>query len=298
MRKKKIIIWTLCISLVLPQFLVQSLSLAQGAGEKFGNLMSNHFSIKEDAIRLDRQPVEKTIQEQVFQESSSPVQETVFEGQRISIDPEAEDFFELEPEEISQLLQEGYTVEDIYLADELGNELGEHPMDLLQEKDNQKKLDWKAFEESVKDEIRNEQFESIKKEYAEEMTQLQAAGLSEEMQFTLLLYAKTNHESIDDVLKNYKKDGEKAVKTKKNHKKHSVSKENLKKYNLKESEVIGLTDDILDRLVQVAKATNKDVKKVIQDYQQEAQSKQKTKKNKGEKKNNGEKNKTKERKGE
>lgn len=181
----------------------------------------------------------------------------VYQGTRVYSKNESstkKDFYNLEGEELESLLNQGYSLEDIFKADEIANRLYEDPKILLEKKKETKK-DWKQTEEEVKNEKINGYLEEFKQSHPEAYMEVEKESFSNNEKFVLLsMYAKKLSPSLKELIDVYKREGQKGLKQIIKNKKFygKVSTEIKNKHGLTDQEVAGLSDDTLNRMEKIS----------------------------------------------
>ncbi|AEG61160.1 hypothetical protein [Desulforamulus ruminis] len=274
MQKKKILALILCFSFILSSMSFLSIGIA-GEFMKKANLS--------DSPLLKSTPGKQVVKE-LNRGIDSPMGDilleitngdgVLYQGQRESLesgDAFKEDTYHIEGEELANLIQEGYSVSDIFKADELANKIHEEPKNLLKRK---KELDknWEEVEKKLFTERAEKFITKFKSKYPKESKQLEDQGFSEEEQFTLLaMYDQQMVSSIEELTKSYKQNGEEGLKNIiKNPRLHGkISKEKMDKYGLTEQDTKGLSEDMIEKMEMISQEVNVPVKELIKGYHAE-----------------------------
>jgi hypothetical protein len=159
------------------------------------------------------------------------------------------DLYNLGEDEIETLLESGFSIQDIYEADEISNELFVNPVELL----NMKKESNKSLTE-LRSDIINQRKESsnnyLKNKYKNDFKTLQEQGLNEEEIFSLLAYADINNLQVNkELIMNYKNKGSDVFKAGKN----KLSDDTKKKYGITDNDSAKLSDELIQMFEKVSK---------------------------------------------
>lgn len=179
-------------------------------------------------------------------------------------DPDANDIYNTSGEEIESLLKDGYTIQDIYKADEIGNEICADPKLILETASSSgKSLD------EVKNDIQKEQKDKLnndyKGRYGKEYKELSKMGFSQDDILNILMYSDSNNIQVtDDLINSYKNNGKKAFVNKKTDKK--LIKETKQKYKLSGKNAEKLSEDTIKELEKASEKTGISAKKLIDAY--------------------------------
>ena len=196
-------------------------------------------------------------------------EEVVYQGQKKSLSdgtPLAENRYHTGPEEIEEFLNSGFSIADIFQADEIGNKIGIEPKKLLErKKEEQKDLD-KIKEEIVKERKRNV-INSLKEKFPDVYQQLSTEQLNENDMSTLMAFlAYYDVTSIKQLVDEYKSKGTDAFKAYSKKRDTKPSEQVKNKYGLTDEEAQGLSDETLSKLEIIAAKSNKSVKQVLTEY--------------------------------
>lgn len=136
---------------------------------------------------------------------------TIYKKTKVITKSASKDLFNITGDDIEELLSQGYSVEDLFAADELANKIYQDPKLLLEKK----KVSGKTFSELEKDimtEMKESTLKHLKKEYKKEYLKLEKQGYKEEAIIEILGYCMVNKVEItDSLLKEYKVDKEKVL---------------------------------------------------------------------------------------
>lgn len=174
-----------------------------------------------------------------------------------------EDFYNIDQEELTSLLEHGYTIQEIFEADEFGNELFIDPKELLEMKNDTKKTLQELKDGIIKERTDNAT-NHIKSMYKNEYKKLLKEGLKEDEVLSLLMYADANELQITDALiKEYKSKGATLFS---NKSKKVLSEEIKMQYGISDKDAKKLNDEIIKMIESVSKETGKSVKDLINSY--------------------------------
>lgn len=110
--------------------------------------------------------------------------------------------------DIEELLKEGYSIQDLYKADEIGNKLDVDPRQLLKDK-KVKNSSWDSIEKEHKLQKNLSEFNRLKNKYKQESGFLVKEGLKDDEQFLLLLgFDQQSGVSISELVNTYRSKGE------------------------------------------------------------------------------------------
>jgi predicted double-glycine peptidase len=166
-------------------------------------------------------------------------------------------------EEIEKLLKEGYSIQEIEEADQISNEIGEDPINLLESaKISGKKLN-DIKEEKLK-EIKESCINSIKSKYPDDYEKLKKENMKDDDIIIIMSYAEANNLQLsDELIKEYKMNN---ISFSKAGNGNSVSDKTKKKYKITEKDAEYLTEDIIMQLEDIAEKSGKPVKELIKSY--------------------------------
>lgn len=186
--------------------------------------------------------------------------EVIYKGRKI-IDPVLrKDVYNISGNDIEELIKQGFTIEDIFKADELANNIYEDPKSLLK----MKAETGKSLEE-VKDDMIKERkakaVNSIKDKHEKEYNKLQKEGFTDDEIISFISYLDMNQLQLtDSLIGEYKISDEKIFKEKNN----KLSAEFKKKYKISDKEAVGLTDDLVKAMEKLSKKTGKPVRELLE----------------------------------
>jgi hypothetical protein len=278
MKNRKFMAITLCIGILASSFGGTLISNAKND--------KNEFTIKKNDASLDNSmvsvlPSQKIIElePEVYNTENVPSDkiitasdkegEILYKGTLSTLNPEEKDMFNIGEKEIEDMMQKGYSVEDIFEADKISNEIGIEPEALLEKKEATNK----SLEQIKKDvlaESREKTTSELKNKYKNEYKKLKDKNLKEMEIINLLAYADVNNVKVSDTLINeYQKNGDKVFKKAKNEiKVNEVSQETKKEYQLSEAETKDLSEELIDKLEVLSKKTGISVEELAKGYQQ------------------------------
>ncbi|HBQ26817.1 MAG TPA: hypothetical protein DD791_10530 [Syntrophomonas sp.] len=277
LKSKKILVFALILSFLVSSTCGLSLSFADEVMNKSKMILNvkSFKSVPNKQVVSDLYSGIDAVANDIQIESSN-TDGAFYEGERRSMqegDPYKNDRYNTSQEELAELLDSGYTLEDIFKADEIGNHLKEDPKNILQNKKD-KNLKWDEVEKEIVRERAEKYLSKLKDKHPQEFVKLQSAKLSPEEQFTLLaIYDRKLTPSFEQLLNEYQKNGEEALKSiAKNPKSYGkVSQEKMDKYGLTEKDVEGLTDDIIERMEIASQRANVNVKEFVKGHQKAKQ---------------------------
>ncbi|MFA9463425.1 MAG: hypothetical protein ACERKN_03950 [Velocimicrobium sp.] len=268
MKNKKIIASVLAASLLLSSFSGVFLSYAKsGATPKDTSNNTNEIASEFEkaptpsVTELKPEENDKKIVTKAELEPVKPSSKIIYKSTEIG-DSTQEDIYNIDGDDVDELLEQGFTIKDLFKADEIANSILEDPKNLL----NMKKETGKTLDE-VKDMILEERkqvvIEDIKKEHGKEFNKLVEKGLTEDEIISMISYLDRNDLKLtDSLIEEYKNSGDKILKEKKD----TLSKEYKKKYNLSAKDLVGLTDETLDALEKISEMTGKPMKELLKNF--------------------------------
>jgi hypothetical protein len=224
-----------------------------------GKVLSNNI-VKPDAKAL------KTARNKEITIQLPDKSEVIYKGVKKSYtkDLKSSDIFSYSQEEMEQLLEQGYSIEDIVKADEVGNRLIEEPKKLLEMKADSKK-DWTGIEKEVQNSRNHEYVSKMKEKYPDEYKKLAKEKFSDEDMSKIFTYIHHNNvASVDSLISSYKTQGESALKySESSADKIKVSKSYMDKLGLSESDIKGLSDESLKTIEEIAKKKGITAKELV-----------------------------------
>lgn len=202
--------------------------------------------------------------------------------------------------ELEEYFNAGYTIQEIYAADEIGNMLDIEPKTLLERARKESKdlytIEQEIMQEKIngnKDLTKNSNLLksfSVNKSmnttksfitntnndakiiYTDSLNELYNSNLSDEEISTLSKFIDANEvSSVKELIKEYKSRGEEALKGKIKPKSKVLSNEKMKQYNLSVDEAKGLSDEIIQKMEKISSTTKVPVKELINAYHKELQ---------------------------
>ena len=189
--------------------------------------------------------------------------DVLYKGTKQSLDKNSKDKYNFDENDVRELLTNGYTIQDIFKADEIANRIDEDSKSLLERKKESKK-DLNTIEKDIKAERIHTYLEKLKNRHLDEYNKLAKEDLSEEEQFTILGFFETNDvSSIDQVIKEYKKSGDKGFRKLAKQKVKKISDEKASKYNLTDADTTDVSDEEFKNLEEIANSKKLDVKVLL-----------------------------------
>ena len=288
MKKKKITAIILCICITLPTFCIGAVSFAKtnpdiidlsflkSAPAPKTNVSNGVQTMESVAENLEGKvisiKVPDTGKEEVYKGTKKTV---IVDGtkQLKSIKSAgANDLYNLDQKDVEELLNSGYSIKQIFEADEIGNSICENPKNLL-ERAKKEEIDLKDIEKKVIAERKQKRFDELKVKYSKEYLELKKEQLNDNSISTLLaFYDQNDVKSIHELVGQYKKDGDKALVKAVKAKEPMLSKDKMNKYGLASSDNEGLSDELISKMEELSRQTNKPVKELIKGFK-EAQEK-------------------------
>ena len=277
LKNRNILVFSLILSLVISSTICLSFSVADEVMTKNKFILNGKSarSFPNKQVLNDLYSGIDAVVDDINLESSN-ADGTLYQGERRSLqkgDPFRNDRYDLSQEEMAELVDSGYSLEDIFKADEIGNHFNENPQTILKNK-KEKNLKWDDMEIDIVRDRAEKYLDKLKKKHPQEFAQLEAANLSLEEQFTLLsIYDRHLTPSLEQLISSYKKNGEEALKEiAKNPQSYGkVSKANMERHGLSDEEVEGLSDEVIERMEVAAKKANVSVKEFVNGHQKAKQ---------------------------
>lgn len=185
-----------------------------------------------------------------------------------SSNPFEGDRYNFSQEDVKRLLLEGYSIKDIYTADDIGNRLNEVPQKLLEEKRKSGKS-WGDFEKELKSKRMELSLKNLKKKHPDDYARVDKEAVpAEDKVLMLILVDSSKCKDVEDLINIYKTNGRdgllKIAKEKKFY--GNVSTEKMKQLGLTEADVAGINENLLIQLESMAKKSNKPLKEIIQRF--------------------------------
>lgn len=266
MINKKIIAIILSIGILISSITPLVIN-AKNNNELELSFINNLMNSKKNIKSVDK--VEEEDMPESVENIGSPKSSTLYEGKRKNKNEESiidNNEYNLSKEDIEKLIKEGHSIKDILKADEIGNEINEDPKDLLSIKKENKK-DLEIIKNEIFDERKKNNIEKLSKKYQTEYEEMINEGLDEEQQLEMLAFIDNiSVDSVKEFIKDYKKDGKKVFKEYSKKTKKNVSDDKLSKYNLTTKDVEGLTDEMFNKLEELAEKNNLSVNQLIKGY--------------------------------
>lgn len=279
MKYKRVIATSLCVGLILSSFGIVFESFAKGnlnnVKETFVKKIKQIRPIDEDD-KADVKYNEKS--EETIVKISMPLdgkKNVLYNGTRHSVnneDPLKDDKYHIGKEDVEKMLRDGHTIQDIFEADKIGNEIDEEPKKLLKMK-KEKDYSLKEVEQDIRGERIKKHLQTLKKKYPEKYKEIEGQQLTEKEKFMILSFISTRDDSDTKALiKTYKEKGNRTFRdyTKKNKNKISASKTKKNELGLTDEEVAGLSDDMLVKLNTFAKKNNIPIKQLLKERNEKA----------------------------
>ena len=268
MKNKKIIASILAASLLLSSFSGAFLSYAKSEATQKDtsnntNEVASEFEKAPTPSVTELKPElndKKTVTKAVLP-AVKPSSKIIYKSTEIG-DSTQEDIYNIDGDDVDELLEQGFTIKDLFKADEIANTILEDPKNLLK----MKKETGKTLDE-VKDMILEERkqivIEDIKTNHEKEYNKLVEKELTEDEIISMISYIDRNELQLtDSLIKEYKNSGDKKFKEKKD----TLSKEYKTKYKLSDKDSVGLTDEKLDALEKISEMTGKPMKELLKNF--------------------------------
>jgi len=269
MKKKKILVMVICVSLILP-----NLELLRGFAEE----QINQYQLDEEGYTKDISapiPTEavtfagnKVGQEEQLRLDVPDEINTLYEGnvklynQSDLVDGSNPDYVigSFTGEDIEAHMLSGHSVEDIFRAYDLSHEINYDAKELLERKINQSG-DWTSVVNSVEGERTQIALSGLASLYPDEAQLLQMQGVGDDAKLQSLITVDKNLSEVNlDI--NGVNLNENAI----NSSSITVTSESLNELELSQADVEGLSDAIFNKLKFVSNATGKPLNIVIQEY--------------------------------
>jgi len=275
MKNKKIIAIALCVGIVVSSF--------SGYVTGYTKFEPNEFTAKKLDASLDNSGTSTLPPINVIEINAEDMKpennpnkivvtsdddgEILYKGTKSTLDPDSKDMFNIGEEEIEAMMQEGYSVEDIFEADKISNETGIEPEMLLEKKaETNKSLE--EIKKDILEESREKTFAKLKETYKKEYDKLKSKKLKESEIMNLLAYTDINNVKVtDELITAYQKSGDELFSKPLTEKKESqLSQEKIKEYKLTNTEAESLSEDILTKLEVLAQKTGRSVEELVKAY--------------------------------
>jgi hypothetical protein len=194
------------------------------------------FNLNKDQIAMIKKSNDEKI-EKAIEKSKNPI--TAVSGvtsKRIEVRSFENANFPLNDQDLSQYLEDGYAVEDIFKFYELGNRYAKDPKEIIKQfKEKKKSVSY--IERSLEDHRVQKYRRILRTQFSKEYDLISQNGLSRKDELTLLRFLIKNdvtltQEILDEFKENknilkekYKKEKEKHKKVKEKHKKEGIAHE-------------------------------------------------------------------------
>jgi len=256
-KRRKIIAIIISLSIILTSIGTAFATVPEGTNQVIDSV-KKVFNLSEDA-----KP--KPMTQGQYKMEDKP--KLIYQSTRTSLvgeDLYKQDIYNFSAEETLELYKQGYTLEEIATADDIGNQINVEPRKLLEMKRKEKK-NFDEIKTQIKSERREENFQKLKVKYYKQYEELIKQSINkQEEQLAILSFVDTNEiGSIKDLVQKYKKSRHAVFKSSFNPKQKKLSKQTMNKYGLTTQESVGITDAELERVAKVAQKKNKDIKEVL-----------------------------------
>lgn len=193
--------------------------------------------------------------------------EILYKGTRSTLDPDSKDMFNIGEEEIEAMMQEGYSVEDIFEADKISNESGIEP-EILLEKKAETNRSLEEIKKDILEESKEKTFSKLKETYKKEYDKLKSKKLKENEIMNLLAYTDINNVKVtDELIATYQKSGDEFFKNSNYGIKDSqLSKEMSNEYQLTGDEAKVISDKVLSKLEAISQKTGRPMEELIEGF--------------------------------
>ncbi|BCJ92671.1 hypothetical protein acsn021_02400 [Anaerocolumna cellulosilytica] len=273
MKHKKIIAITLCVGLLASSFSGYLTGYSKNEKnkltiKKYDSSLDNSGLTTLPSVDLVEIESEAIIPENTPYHKNTSISdmegEIMYKGTKVTLNPEGKDVYSIGKEEIEAMMQEGYSVVDIFEADKISNETGIAPEILLEKKtDSSKSL--AEIKKEILEENREKTYEKLKDTYKKEYEKLKNKKLKETEIMNLLAYADVNNIKVtDELIVTYQKSGEKLFQSTMNESK--VNQGTKEKYQLSDAETKGLTQELMSKLELLSQKTGKPVEEMVKAY--------------------------------
>lgn len=267
MKNKRILAIALCIGLILSS--LNGIFISYANNDAKNKVSNNELSMvqapAQNIIELEPDLSEISIISDKDDVNSKNEGFIIYEGSKLILDPDnSRDAFNINKEDVENLVKKGFTVQEIFEADDIANEIYEDPIKLLE----RSKSSDKPMKE-VKSEILKERKDNTIKElttkYGNEYKKLQNEKFAEDEIITFFEYIESNNlKFTNELMKEYKTKGQEFFRE---NKKSNLTDATKKQYSLSDKEAEGLTEDVIATLNSISKKENKSLKELIKDYQ-------------------------------
>lgn len=275
MKNKKIIAIALCVGIVVSSF--------SGYVTGYTKFEPNEFTAKKLDASLDNSGTSTLPPINVIEVNAEDMKpennpkkivvtsdddgEILYKGTRSTLDPDSKDMFNIGEEEIEAMMQEGYSVEDIFEADKISNETGIEP-EMLLEKKAETNRSLEEIKKDILEESREKTFAKLKETYKKEYDKLKSKKLKESEIMNLLAYTDINNVKVtDELITAYQKSGDEFFKNSNYGIKDSqLSKEMSNEYQLTGDEAKVISDKVLSKLEAISQKTGRPMEELIEGF--------------------------------
>lgn len=275
MKNKKVIAITLCIGLVASSFSGYVTGYTQNEDSKFTakvydtSLDNSGVTVLPSQNLIEIAPEVTEPEKAIYDKTvvTSNEGEILYKGTTATLDPNMPDMYNLGEEEIENMMEKGYSVEDIFEADKISNEIGIEPEALLEKKTSSNKS-LEQVKKDVLEESRKKTFAKLKTTYKTEYEKLKSKKMSEDEIMNLLSYADINKVKVTDtMITTYQKEGEKFFqKTTTKTTGSQISQNKKAEYKLTDAEASSMSDETLNKLEALSQKTGKPVEELVKAY--------------------------------
>jgi len=276
MRNKKIIAFTLCIGILASSFGsyitgYSQINTNKFTEKKYDTSLDNSGINTLPSLNLAEIEPEVNNRKNIYSNNSLITsdnnEEILYKGTKSTLNPGTPDIYNISEDEVKSMLQEGYTVKDIFEADKIGNETGIEPKTLLEKKESTGKS-LNQIKNEILETNRKKVVEEFKKTYPKEYEKLKSKKVKESDITNLIVYAEINNRKItDDLVTAYLKSGsklfEKPIVT---ENEDQISQDDKKKYQLSDLETESIPAELIPKFEELAKKTGKPVKELMKGY--------------------------------
>ncbi len=197
----------------------------------------------------------------------SSEEEILYQGTIAALNPEDRDMFHIGEEEIEDMMKKGYSIEDIFEADRISNELFIDPVILLEEKmDSNKSLE--EVKSEILEENRKKVIFNLKDKFGDQYKKLKEMNLEETDIINLLAYSDINNVEISDVLiEEYQRSSDSVLQRRTDDKiEDNALQDEGERSRLSESETMAVPEKLKNKLDVLSEKTGKSVEDLINAY--------------------------------
>jgi hypothetical protein len=171
--------------------------------------------------------------------------------------------FKLNAKEIENYMEKGYSMQDIFEADELGDKIVEEPKKLLDQK-AESKDSVVEIAEGIMSDKKETAITDLKNKYKDEYSKLSEQNFKDNEIVSLLMYIDVNSLKLtNDLITKYKNEGEELFQSVAIDK---LSDKYKKKYNISNSDAKYFNDNLIRCYEDISKNSKLTVKQLIEDY--------------------------------